>query len=92
MRNYFKKLIKSYDSISAIDGILCGILTFAVIRPPLAWIFVIATLGTTTIIFGVITLSRKERNVQPIEDFIRGLSSVVFLASLIQIAIVIINK
>lgn len=92
MRNYFKKIIKSYDSISAIDGILCGILMFAVIRPPLAWIFVIATLGTATITFGVITLSRKERNVQPIEDFIRGLSSVVFLASLIQIAIAIINK
>ena len=92
MRNYFKKLIKSYDSISTIDGILCGILMFAVIRPPLAWIFVGATLIIATIVFGVVTLSRKERNVKPITDFIRGLSSVVFLASLIQIAIAIINK
>ena len=92
MRNYFKKLIKSYDSISAIDGILCGILMFAVIRPPLAWIFVIATLGIATIAFGVVTLSRKERNVKSIAYFIRGLALVVFIASLIQIAIAIINK
>lgn len=92
MRNYFKKLIKNYDSVSAIDGILCGILMFAVIRPPLAWIFVGSTLITATIAFGVVTLSRKERNVKPIADFVRGLSLIVFLASLIQIAIAIINK
>ena len=92
MRNYLKNFLKNYDSISAIDGILCGILMFAVIRPPLAWIFVIATLGTATIAFGIITLSRKERNVQRIADFIRGLTLIVFLASLIQIAMAIINK
>lgn len=92
MRNYLKKLIKSYDSISAIDGILCGILMFAVIRPPLAWIFVGATLVIATIAFGIVTLSRKERNVQRIADFIRGLTLIVFLASLIQIAMAIINK
>lgn len=92
MRNYFKKFLKNYDSISAIDGILCGILMFTVIRPPLAWIFVGATLIIATIAFGVVTLSRKERNVKPIADFVRGLSLIVFLASLIQIAIAIINK
>lgn len=92
MRNYFKKFLKNYDSISAIDGILCGILMFTVIRPPLAWIFVGTTLIIATIAFGVVTLSRKERNVKPIADFVRGLSLIVFLASLIQIAIAIINK
>lgn len=92
MHNYFKKLIKNYDSISAIDGILCGILMFTVIRPPLAWIFVGATLIITTIVFGIITLSRKEQNVQPITDFVRGLSSIVFLASIIQITIAIIYQ
>lgn len=90
MRNYFKTILKNYNSASAIDGILCGILMFVVIRPPLAWIFVGATLVIATIVFGVVTLSRKERNVKPIADFVRGLSSIVFLASIIQIAIAII--
>lgn len=92
MRNYFKTILKNYNSTSAIDGILCGILMFAVIRPPLAWIFVGATLIIATIAFGVVTLSRKERTVKPIADFVRGLSLIVFLASLIQIAIAITNK
>ena len=92
MRNYFKTILKNYNSASAIDGVLCGILMFAVIRPPLAWIFVGATLIITTIVFGIITLSRKEQNVQPITDFVRGLSSIVFLASIIQITIAIIYQ
>lgn len=91
MRNYFKTIRKNYNSASAIDGVLCGILMFVLIRPPLAWIFVGATLIIATIAFGIITLSRKERNAQPITNFIRGLSSIVFLASLIQITIAIIH-
>lgn len=91
MRNYFKTILKNYNSASAIDGVLCGILMFVLIRPPLAWIFVGATLIIATIAFGIITLSRKERDAQPITNFIRGLSSIVFLASLIQITIAIIH-
>ena len=91
MRNYFKTILKNYNSALAIDGVLCGILMFVLIRPPLAWIFVGATLIIATIAFGIITLSRKERDAQPITNFIRGLSSIVFLASLIQITIAIIH-
>ena len=91
MGNYFKTILKNYNSASAIDGVLCGILMFVLIRPPLAWIFVGATLIIATIAFGIITLSRKERDAQPITNFIRGLSSIVFLASLIQITIAIIH-
>lgn len=34
MQNKFKKFLQKYDSLASIDGILCGILIFALLRPP----------------------------------------------------------
>lgn len=44
MRDKIKKFLKNYDSLSSIDGILCGILIFALLRSPWSYI---AAVGIT---------------------------------------------
>lgn len=54
MRDKIKKFLKNYDSLSSIDGILCGILIFAILRSPWSYI---ATVGVlVTIVFGVVSI------------------------------------
>lgn len=94
MKNKIKKFLKRYSSANTIDGILCGILIFVLLRSPQTWIFVGATLVIATIAFSVTTFSHKKahQELQRITDFIRGFSLIVYLASIIQIATIITYK
>lgn len=92
MQNKIKKFLKNYDSLSSIDGILCGILIFALLRSPWSYIGAIALMIMAVIAFGVNTLSRtetdeKRRRRQQIADFTHGLSLIVYIATVINIAI-----
>ena len=95
MRDKIKKFLKNYDSLSSIDGILCGILTFALLRSPWSYVTTVGMMIIAVIAFGVNTLSRtdteeKRRRLQQITDFIHGLSLIVYIATIINIAIGII--
>ena len=92
MRNKIKKFLKRYSSANTIDGILCGILIFTLLRSPQTWIFVSATLAIATIIFSVATFLHKKQKLQQTTDFIKGFSLIVYVASIIQIAAVVIYK
>lgn len=60
MRDKIKKFLKKYDSLSSIDGILCGILIFALLRSPWNYVGVITLMIMAVIAFGANTLSRTE--------------------------------
>lgn len=95
MRNKIKKFLKNYDSLSSIDGILCGILIFALLRSPWNYVGVITLMIIAVITFGANTLSRtdtkeKRRRRQQITDFTHGLSLIVYIATVINIAISVI--
>lgn len=95
MRDKIKKFLKNYDSLSSIDGILCGILTFALLRSPWSYVTAVSMMIVAVIAFGVNTLSRtdteaKRRRRQQITDFTHGLSLIVYIATVINIAIGII--
>ena len=92
MRDKIKKFLKNYDSLSSIDGILCGILIFAILRSPWSYIAAVGMMIVAVIAFGVNTLSRtdteeKRRRLQQIIDFTHGLSLIVYIATVINIAI-----
>lgn len=92
MRNKIKKFLKNYDSLSSIDGILCGILIFALLRSPWSYIAAVGMMIMAVIAFGANTLSRtetekKRRRRQQITDFTHGLSLIVYIATVINIAI-----
>lgn len=92
MRDKIKKFLKNYDSLSSIDGILCGILIFALLRSPWSYIAAVITMIIAVIAFGANTLSRteteeKRRKRQQIADFTHGLSLIVYIATIINIAI-----
>ena len=92
MRDKIKKFLKNYDSLSSIDGILCGILIFAILRSPWSYIAAVGMMIVAVIAFGVNTLSRtdteeKRRRLQQITDFTHGLSLIVYIATVINIAI-----
>ena len=92
MKNKIKKFLKNYDSLSSIDGILCGILIFALLRSPWSYIAAVITMIIAVIAFGANTLSRtetedKRRRRQKIADFTHGLSLIVYIATVINIAI-----
>lgn len=95
MRDKIKKFLKNYDSLSSIDGILCGILIFALLRSPWSYIAAVSMMIVAVIAFGANTLSRtdteeKRRRRQQITDFIHGLSLIVYITTVINIAIAII--
>lgn len=92
MKNKIKKFLKNYDSLSSIDGILCGILIFTLLRSPWNYVGVITLMIIAVIAFGTNTLSRtetdeKRRRRQQIADFTHGLSLIVYIATVINIAI-----
>ncbi len=92
MRDKIKKFLKNYDSLSSIDGILCGILIFALLRSPWNYVGVITLMIMAVIAFGANTLSRtetdeKRRRRQQIADFTHGLSLIIYIATVINIAI-----
>lgn len=92
MRDKIKKFLKNYDSLSSIDGILCGILIFALLRSPWSYIVAVGMMIVAVIAFGANTLSRtdtkeKRRRRQQITDFTHGLSLIVYIATVINIAI-----
>lgn len=92
MKNKIKKFLKNYDSLSSIDGILCGVLIFALLRSPWSYIAAVITMIIAVIAFGANTLSRteteeKRRRRQQIADFTHGLSLIVYIATVINIAI-----
>lgn len=92
MKNKIKKFLKNYDSLSSIDGILCGILIFALLRSPWSYLSAISLTLIALIAFGANTLSRtdteeKRRRLQQITDFIHGLSLIVYIATVINIVI-----
>lgn len=94
MKNKIKKFLKNYDSLSSIDGILCGILIFALLRSPWNYVGAISLMIMAVIAFGANTLSRtdtkeKRRRRQQIADFTHGLSMIVYIATVINIAICI---
>lgn len=95
MRDKIKKFLKNYDSLSSIDGILCGILIFALLRSPWNYVGAITLVIMAVIAFGANTLSRtdteeKRRRRQQITDFTHGLSLIVYITTVINIAIAII--
>lgn len=95
MRDKIKKFLKNYDSLSSIDGILCGILIFALLRSPWNYVGAITLMIMAVIAFGANTLSRtetdeKRQRRQQITDFTHGLSLIVYIATVINIAISII--
>lgn len=95
MRDKIKKFLKNYDSLSSIDGILCGILIFAILRSPWSYIAAVGMMIVAVIAFGANTLSRtnteeKRRRRQQITDFTHGLSLIVYITTVINIAIAII--
>lgn len=95
MRDKIKKFLKNYDSLSSIDGILCGILIFALLRSPWNYVGAITLMIMAVIAFGANTLSRtdteeKRRRRQQITDFTHGLSLIVYITTVINIAIAII--
>lgn len=92
MKNKLKKFLKNYDSLSSIDGILCGVLIFALLRSPWNYITAVITMIIAVIAFGANTLSRtetdeKRRRQQQIADFTHGLSLIVYIVTVINIAI-----
>lgn len=92
MRDKIKKFLKNYDSLSSIDGILCGILIFALLRSPWSYIVAVSMMIVAVIAFDANTLSRtdteeKRRRRQQITDFTHGLSLIVYIATVINIAI-----
>ena len=92
MKNKIKKFLKNYDSLSSIDGILCGILIFALLRSPWNYTTAVITMIIAVIAFGANTLSRteteeKRRRRQQIADFTHGLSLIVYIVTVINIAI-----
>ena len=95
MRDKIKKFLKNYDSLSSIDGILFGILIFALLRSPWSYIVAVSMMIVAVIAFGANTLSRtdteeKRRRRQQITDFTHGLSLIVYITTVINIAIAII--
>lgn len=92
MRDKIKKFLKRYSSANTIDGLLCGISIFVLLRSPQTWIFVGATLAIATIIFSVATFLHKKQKLQQTTDFIRGFSLIIYLASIIQIITIVICK
>lgn len=84
--------IKKYATASTIDGILCGILIFALLRSPWNYVGAITLMIMAVIAFRANTLSRtetdeKRRRRQQIADFTHGLSLIVYIATVINIAI-----
>jgi hypothetical protein len=82
--------IKKYATASTIDGILCGILIFALLHTPLNYIALFTFLALAVVAFGTITLSRKEpkekaRRMQQITNFTVGLTVIVYAVAIINI-------
>ena len=82
--------IKKYTTASTIDGILCGILIFILLRMPWNYVAFFTLLALTVVAFGAITLSRKElkekaRRMQQITNFTIGLSVIIYAVAIINI-------
>lgn len=94
MRNKFKQFLQKYDSLASIDGILCGILIFALLRPPWGYIAFFTLLIITIIIFGVTTLSHKNKTkkITYITNYIRGLMLILYIVLILHLIILLINS
>ena len=94
MRNRFKQFLQKYDSLASIDGILCGILIFALLRPPWGYIAFFTLLIITIIIFGITTLSHKDKTKKTtyITNYIRGLILILYIVLILHITILLINS
>lgn len=94
MRNKFKQFLQKYDSLASIDGILCGILVFALLRPPWGYIAFFTLLTATIIIFGVTTLSHKDKakKITYITNYIRGLMLILYIVLILHLIISLINS
>lgn len=82
--------IKKYATASTIDGILCGILVFVLLRMPWDYIAFFTLLALAVVAFGTITLSRKEtkekaRRMQQITNFTVGLTVIIYTVAIINI-------
>lgn len=82
--------IKKYATASTIDGILCGILVFVLLRMPWDYIAFFTLLALAVVVFGTITLSRKEtkekaRRMQQITNFTVGLTVIIYTVAIINI-------
>ena len=94
MQNKFKKFLQKYDSLASIDGILCGILIFALLRPPWGYIAFFTLLTATIIIFGITTLSHKDKTkkITYITNYIRSLMLILYIVLILHIIILLINS
>lgn len=94
MQNKFKQFLQKYDSLASIDGILCGILIFALLRPPWGYIAFFSLLSATITIFGVTTLSHKDKTkkITYITNYIRGLMLILYIVLILHLIILLINS
>lgn len=94
MQNKLKQFLQKYDSLASIDGILCGILIFALLRPPWGYISFFTLLIATITIFGVTTLSHKDKTkkITYITNYIRGFMLILYIVLILHLIILLINS